>query len=305
MKKKVSDEVLLNSYKRIGNVWKVGQEVGLCGQSVYDRLVKLHAIKRKNKWQPSDDEVLISKYKIYKKDFKLDELAKELGRTKQFICRQAKRLGLTDPKDINVPHDVRIAIGNKTREWIKQKGHPKGFMNHTHSSDARKRISLSSTKAWGNPNSKFNTDEFRQRRSDNLHHLKLSGKMYVYSKFGDHKIKIEGKEYIFKSGWELEVAKRLQEIKLSGRIKRWGYESKHFVFSDMKRYTRSYCPDFEVELLNGDTIYIEVKGYYLGNSKERIAMFRERYKQVKLIIIEKDEYNKMLAESDYFRRYAI
>ena len=45
MKKKVSDEVLLNSYKRIGNVWKVGQEVGLCGQSVYDRLVKLHAIK--------------------------------------------------------------------------------------------------------------------------------------------------------------------------------------------------------------------------------------------------------------------
>ena len=64
MKKKVSDEVLLNSYKRIGNVWKVGQEVGLCGQSVYDRLVKLHAIKRMNKWQPSDDEVLISKYKI-------------------------------------------------------------------------------------------------------------------------------------------------------------------------------------------------------------------------------------------------
>ena len=49
----------------------------------------------------------------------------------------------------------------------------------------------------------------------------------------------------------------------------------------------------------------EVKGYYLGNSKERIAMFRERYKQVKLIIIDKDEYNKMLSESDYFRRYAI
>ena len=48
----------------------------------------------------------------------------------------------------------------------------------------------------------------------------------------------------------------------------------------------------------------EVKGYYLGNSKERIAMFRERYKQVKLIIIDKDEYNKMLSESDYFRRYA-
>ncbi len=30
-------------------------------------------------------------------------------------------------------------------------------------------------------------------------------------------------------------------------------------------------------------------------------MFRERYKQVKLIIIDKDEYNKMLSESDYFR----
>ena len=33
-------------------------------------------------------------------------------------------------------------------------------------------------------------------------------------------------------------------------------------------------------------------------------MFRERYKQVKLIIIDKDEHNKMLSESDYFRRYA-
>lgn len=305
MVKKVSDEVLIDSYKRIGNVWKVGDEVGLCGQSVHERLVKLGVIHHVNKWTPADDDILKAKYLIYKKDFKLEELAKELGRTKQFICRQAKRLGLTNRNDITTPLYVRQEMGKRTKEWIKRKGHPKGFLNHKHSVNAKEKISSSSIKAWRSPLSKFNTDEFRQRKSDNLHKMKMSGEMYVYSKFGDHPIEIGNKKYVFKSGWELKVAERLQEMKNNGEIKDWGYETKHFDFPDVKRYIRSYCPDFEVEFQNGNVLYLEVKGYYIGNSKKRISMFRERYKDIKLIIIDKNEYNKIISEGDYFRRYAI
>src|SRR5690349_5802220 len=41
--RKVSDDVLLESYGRLKNIWKVAAEVGLCGQSINERLIKLGA----------------------------------------------------------------------------------------------------------------------------------------------------------------------------------------------------------------------------------------------------------------------
>lgn len=297
----VSNEVLINSYSRTGNVWKTAAEVGLCGQSVHERLSRLGVIKKMNLWTASDDEVLVREYKAHMDANTLDELALRLGRTKQFICRKARALGLTDMRNRVIADKTRERLSDSAKTWIAHKGHPRGYLGHKHSDETRSKLSLASRSSWSDPNSKVNSAEFRQRMSDNLHERKMNGSIRTYSNKGDYPVEIGGNDYVFKSSWEVEVAKRLHELCLDGFILDWSYESRHFNFDDMKRGTRSYCPDFEVKRLDGSVFYIEVKGWKMERSMKRIRMFQERYPDVELYIIDEKEYGKVLSEGGYLR----
>lgn len=94
--RKFTDEELLESYKRTKSVWKTGEELGVCGQSVHERLVKLGANNHVNVFTDEDKKVLEECYIVYRDAGKLQDLADSMGRTKQFICRQAGKLGITD-----------------------------------------------------------------------------------------------------------------------------------------------------------------------------------------------------------------
>lgn len=94
--KKISDEQIKVEYEKHGNIWKVGKTVGLCGQSVHERLVTMGINKGKNVFSTSDREELKKEYFEYRDSGRLDLLAKRLGRTKPFICRKAREMGLTD-----------------------------------------------------------------------------------------------------------------------------------------------------------------------------------------------------------------
>lgn len=94
--KKVSDEALLNSYSKRGSIWKVAEDVGLCGQTVHERLVRLGKINKMNIFTDEEKSTLMNEYSSFKSKGKLDDLAKKMGRTKQFICRQARIFGLTN-----------------------------------------------------------------------------------------------------------------------------------------------------------------------------------------------------------------
>lgn len=94
--KRVSDEVIISAYSELKNVWKVGERVGLCGQYVHARLKSLNLIIPMNIFSEKEKKILVEEYTEYRNKGKLQELANKLGRTKQFICRQAKKLGLTD-----------------------------------------------------------------------------------------------------------------------------------------------------------------------------------------------------------------
>jgi hypothetical protein len=98
MAKKASNEVLIGLYEKYGNVWTVADEVGMCGQSVHERLTRLGVINKMNVFTDADKERIRNEYSLFKKQGRLEDLAKSLGRTKQFICRQAKVMGLTGNK---------------------------------------------------------------------------------------------------------------------------------------------------------------------------------------------------------------
>jgi len=130
-KKLVSDEKIIESYNRLKNVWLVAKEVGLCGQTVHERTVRLGIQKPMNKFTEKDDAFLTDNYSKYIMKGKLQDLADEMGRTKQFICRQAKRLGLTDnSRKKSIIEEYKPQV----RSW-EGKIHPRGMLGKKHSQE--------------------------------------------------------------------------------------------------------------------------------------------------------------------------
>jgi len=94
--KRASDSTLLEAYARLGNCAAVAREVGFCTQSVHERLNKLGTDTSTNRWSEADDQRLHDEYLEHRDVGQLDVLASKMGRTKQFVCRKARALGLTD-----------------------------------------------------------------------------------------------------------------------------------------------------------------------------------------------------------------
>ena len=96
--KKVSDDNIISVYDETKSIYKTATTVGLCPQSVHERLVRLGKNEKVNKFTEEDAQIIKEKYQDYANNGKLGDLAEELGRTKNFICRKAKELGLTNRK---------------------------------------------------------------------------------------------------------------------------------------------------------------------------------------------------------------
>ena len=93
---KATDEQVREAYARTGSVWKAAEELGMCGQSVHERLVKMGVNTSQNLFTKEDERYLAERYVVYRDAGQLQVLADEMGRTKAFICRKAGQLGLTD-----------------------------------------------------------------------------------------------------------------------------------------------------------------------------------------------------------------
>lgn len=123
--RKATDEQIAETYRRTGSIWKAGEELGMCGQSVQERLAKM-GISRDATNRPfseKDAQRLKDVYVIYRNAGKLQELADEMGRTKQFICRKARCLGLTD-RNHRAPWQAKWEfvsdelIADEMNEWL-------------------------------------------------------------------------------------------------------------------------------------------------------------------------------------------
>lgn len=94
--KKASDEELVSAYSAERSIYRVAEQFGMCPQTVHERLGRLGVDTSMNVFTDEDKALLESDYLIYRDAGKLQQLADRMGRTKHFICRQARALGLTD-----------------------------------------------------------------------------------------------------------------------------------------------------------------------------------------------------------------
>jgi hypothetical protein len=293
-KSKISNETLIESYQRLGNIWLVAKEVGICGQSVYERLIKLGVQKKINSFTDEDDFVLKEKYNEYLYKGKLQQLADEMGRTKQFICRQAKRLGLTDK---NRKKSLIEGYSPPVKIW-EGKNHPKGMLGKKHSNDTIEVLSKISKDRHKSMTEEQKADKtWKMMKTKEKNGTMVNERQKTTWKSGWREI--GGKRKYFRSRWEANYARYLEFLKQNKQIIEWDHEPEVFWFDGIKRGCVSYLPDFKVTYIDNVVEYHEVKGWMDDRSKTKIKRMAKYHPSIVLKIIDAKWFkanNKMLTQ---------
>lgn len=281
-RKKATDEQILESYSRHKNVWKVGEELGMAGQSIQERLKKLGVTMSLKRWTDDDKFFLLEHYTSYLLEGKLQALADKMGRSKQFICRMARKYGLTDqsrPKKL-------LANYNPTKvDWSK-KEHPKGMLGKKHTEETKKIISEKSKQAMKTLEETGRSQEkVRKMIETKMAKGNLVNKRIKQTWRADWR-EIGGKRKYFRSRWEANYARYLQLLKDNKQIKEWEHEAKVFWFEGIKRGCVSFLPDFEVTNNDNSLEYHEVKGWMDARSKTKLRRMKIYHPEVKLLVID-------------------
>lgn len=267
------------------------------------RIVDGKAIKQKE-WTDEDDKIVVAWYESHENDLMLDKLAEKLDRTPEFVCRQANRLGLT--RFGRKPSWFIEEITNNLNKWngseegkrqreinlekmkqIVKTKHPKGMKGKTHSEEYKKAISIRVKKYWANitPGElerQIDKQIETRKRNGTLNPMKSQTNPYSRARGGK---RVDLNNQYFRSSWEANIARCLNYMNIE-----WIFEPREFIFSNEKRGSISYTPDFYLPELDK---WIEVKGWMDSKSKNKLTRFKEYFPEEfeKLEIIGSDEYN--------------
>jgi hypothetical protein len=289
-KRSISTEQMYAAYKQTGNVWKAGDVLGCAGQTVHKRLTAAGLMTPMNKITEVELEQIRQLYQqgFEDGDGKLMSLAAKIGRTKHFVCRCARRMGLTNPKR-KACESTRRSISDRVTKAIATHGHPRGMLGKKHSITSRMIMSYHSAM-------KTESKEQSALRTERM----MATKMKRYGKPGPMWTRnaswksgwreIGGKRIYARSRWEANIAAFLEFKKTHGQIKEWEHEPETFWFDGIKRGCRSYLPDFKVTENDGQVHYIEVKGWMDNRSRTKIRRMRIYHPTVKLRVIGSKEY---------------
>ncbi|HXJ61930.1 MAG TPA: hypothetical protein VNU68_35270 [Verrucomicrobiae bacterium] len=266
---KASVEELTAAYDQTPNVWRVAERFGMCGQSVHERLKKAGVINPKRVFTNAERLVLIARYADHADNGTLSILAKEMGRTKHFICRQANDLGLTDWERVG-----NFVNPNLFQEWGANNPHPRGMLGKRHD--------------WTIEEIAARTRKMQDTMMERYGKLVPDTDSQRSWKSGWREV--AGRRVFFRSSWEANYGRYLQWLKEHSAIAEWEHEPQVFWFNKIKRGTRSYLPDFRVTELNGEIAYHEVKGWMDQRSRTKIKRMRIYHGKVKLIVIPRKTY---------------
>jgi len=271
----------------LGSVDKAAARFGMHGSSVHERLKRLGLTRPVNLFTEADKAVLFAEYEEHASSGHLADLASKLGRTRQFICRQAKKLGLTDrarSKSYLAPN-----ISANMRAWHKANPHPRGMLGKKHSPAVRAIMCLRAGEYW----SSLSLDE---RAAMTLRGMKTRVAPGDRNSLGTKTSwkagwrEVGGRKVFFRSRWEANYARYLEWLKQHGQIREWEHEPEVFWFEKIKRGVRSYLPDFRVTENNGAIVYHEVKGWMDDRSRTCLNRMRIYYPATKIILVDSKSY---------------
>lgn len=168
------------------------------------------------------------------------------------------------------------------------------FKGHRHSTESKLKMAEASRAMWADPNSILNSPAHRQRIGDRVSKLQQSRPwLNRYSRGNGSHYMIGGKEYWFRSSWEVVYARYLQFLLNKKEIALWEYEVDTFWFEKIRRGIRSYKPDFKITNLDASIEYHEVKGWMDKKSATKLKRMAKYYPEIKMVLIDKDVYKSI------------
>ena len=300
---------LYDSYKELNNVWKVGKKFGLSGQLVHANLSRHGLSKPMNIFTKEDANYLNENYLKYRVDGRLKDLAAIMNRTDAFISRKARLLGLTDRSShISFKHKSK-EVSERMKKYFRENPHPKGMLGKKHTQEVVNSFSINAKAMWKDPNSKFNSQEYRQKKSDYMSKFMSermkSNSVNNYNRVKRGTVDIGGKVFFARSSWECNVAAYLNFLKLNKEILDWEHEPETFWFEKIKRGVRSYLPDFKITKRDGSFYFLEVKGWMDSKSATKIKRMALYYPNIELQVISSKRYNEIKKNSAIIKQWGL
>lgn len=176
----------------------------------------------------------------------------------------------------------------------KHRPHPRGMLGKHHTPDICAGMSARMIRYWQDPESNYNSEEFRQKRSDYMTQQRATcPTTNVYSRTRSGK-RSDLDDLFVRSSWEANFARYLNFLITTDYIFRWEYEPDRFDFIEIKRGTRSYMPDFKVwDTKDSIPYYYEIKGWMDAKSKTRLKRMAKYYPDIKVIVFGAKEYRDL------------
>lgn len=295
-KSKISDERIVEAYRRLKSIWKVADEVGLCGQSIHERLKKFGVCRQEPEFTESQQSLIRQVYAVGFRtgDGILDDLVKRIGKSKQNISRWARSQGLTSYQRKRSQGTID-RLSESKKKALELNGHPRGALGMKHTPETKARIAESSRLAQQRRTPEQEAARVLKGLKTRESNGTLNQPRHGVSWKSGWRI-IGGKKKFYRSRWEANYARYLEFIREQGLIAKWEHEPETFWFEKIKRGTRSYLPDFRVTRLDGSIYYVEVKGYMDDRSKTKLKRMKKYHPTVELELVPAKAY-KALAKT--------
>lgn len=186
--------------------------------------------------------------------------------------------------------DQNKAVGERTKKWIEENGHPRGMAGKKHNAEAREKMSVSGKNRFKNESEEIKASRLMKGlKTKAANGTLVNPRPQASWKAGWREV--GGQRCYFRSAWEANYARYLQFLLEKDQIAKWEHEPETFWFESIKRGCRSYLPDFRVTERNGEKVFHEVKGWMDARSKTKINRMRIYHPAVKLIVIDAKAYS--------------
>jgi len=274
---KATDDQITESYAKTNSVWKTAQELGMCGQSVHERLVKLGKSNPKALTPQPHLELIKETYQkgFSRGDGSIKSLVLATGLNRQQISRYAKKAGLSNATRPMAKTLKESISALRVGMWSTNQ-HPRGMLGKSHTQTTKDEMSIARTGHVMNPESVMQAQKTRVERYGSGYHRRIC----VTWKQGWREI--GGQKIYARSRWEANYARYLQFLLEHKEIKAWRHEPTTFWFEGIKRGVRSYLPDFEVTTNDGQIEFHEVKGWMDDRSKTKLKRMKKYHPNVKV-----------------------
>lgn len=206
-----------------------------------------------------------------------------------------------EKKKKNKFHCQSCAISNEWKSSVYKEKHVSAIIKTKSTKASKKKHSEAQIKKWKNPViRKKMLDSHRLLRQTPEWRAKVS--MGLKKRWKENPPKCISRKYIIKSNkgnivlrssYEREFVRYLDENKIN-----WEYEPKTFI---LKTYSnRVLIPDFYLKEYD---LWVEIKGYFWHDAKEKWNAFCDEYSNLKKIILFKKDLNNLINKEKTIEDY--